>query len=431
MYGQRQKTISRKLKEMMSAIKLEVLFSKDEILTYYLNEIYFGRGSYGINMATKNYFRKTPRQVRLNEAILLAAIIKAPSKYAPHINPELAKKVYNQHIEMLYKRGVIKSYHRELCLNEFPKIASRLPMTQSTRRYFLDMVKANKKPSNQKDIQTNFSKKAQWRISHALDKARLKVNEEFAGIIAHPSDHTIKALAGGKSYIESSYNRALNTKRPIGDLSRFFLVAFALENGIQLDTILTKLPKPLTLLEILQQKKDLWALSGVISITGYGIFKKWCSKYGIEVPADAANFMDGKTVASLYDVVNSMNRIFNQNHGNLETSKRSPKVEPSATYQVLHFAFQDIPKSNWSFDIVSPDKMNRWLISLGQTEIIGLWIGDNKGTNALSERTQKIKVPTIKLKERNIKNSDLIYKRTKISKRWITIPKTKIFKQTF
>lgn len=83
-----QKTIARKLEEIYLAIQLERRFSKDEILQMYLNYIYFGNGAYGIQTASQTYFDKDVWDLSLAQAACLAAVIKAPSLYAPHINPD-------------------------------------------------------------------------------------------------------------------------------------------------------------------------------------------------------------------------------------------------------------------------------------------------------------------------------------------------------
>ena len=86
-----EKVMSRKMQEAWLAIKTESLFTKDEILEMYLNFIYFGNGAYGIEAAANAYFNKHAKDLNLSEAMLLAAVIKSPSKYAPHINIEAAK----------------------------------------------------------------------------------------------------------------------------------------------------------------------------------------------------------------------------------------------------------------------------------------------------------------------------------------------------
>lgn len=87
-----EKRIDRKLKELLIAIDLEILFSKNEILEMYLNVIYYGEGNYGIGNACLDYFEKNPKELTLSESAMLAGIIKAPSIYNPKTNPELAKE---------------------------------------------------------------------------------------------------------------------------------------------------------------------------------------------------------------------------------------------------------------------------------------------------------------------------------------------------
>ena len=87
-----EKTISRKIKEMLLAIKLEKNFTKNEILELYLNKAYFGSGNYGVVAASQDYFSKKVNVLNLTESALIAGLLKAPSKYSPKVNPEISKK---------------------------------------------------------------------------------------------------------------------------------------------------------------------------------------------------------------------------------------------------------------------------------------------------------------------------------------------------
>lgn len=101
-----EKTLERKIKEAILAFKIETYFTKEEILTLYLNHVYFGSGIYGIGPATRFYFNKDAPELDLPEAAILAGLLKAPERYSPHHNLELAK----QRRELVLKQMVEEKF---------------------------------------------------------------------------------------------------------------------------------------------------------------------------------------------------------------------------------------------------------------------------------------------------------------------------------
>ena len=102
-----EETASRKLGELICAFDIEKNYSKDEILTLYVNTCYFGDGYYGISEASKGYYNKEPKDLSLDEATMLAGVPNAPSVYAPTVNPDLAKKRQKHVLEKMVEYGYI------------------------------------------------------------------------------------------------------------------------------------------------------------------------------------------------------------------------------------------------------------------------------------------------------------------------------------
>src|SRR5690606_33199351 len=102
-----ERTISRKLDELVLAFWLEAEFSKDEILEHYLNRVYFGAGAYGVEAAAQRYFGKPARLVTLGEAAILAGLVKAPSRLAPTRNPKLARERAELVLDAMVEEGFI------------------------------------------------------------------------------------------------------------------------------------------------------------------------------------------------------------------------------------------------------------------------------------------------------------------------------------
>lgn len=113
-----EKTLNRKLKEIKITKQLEKKYTKDQILEIYLNTIYFGKGAYGIQNASKTYFNKDCSQLSLNESCILASIIKAPSLYSPYTNYDALINRKNLLLNILYKEGVISKTEYDYSLSE-------------------------------------------------------------------------------------------------------------------------------------------------------------------------------------------------------------------------------------------------------------------------------------------------------------------------
>ena len=102
-----EETASRKLGEVIAAFDIEKNYSKDEILTLYVNTCYFGDGYYGIYEASMGYYNKEPKDLNLDEASMLAGVPNAPSVYAPTVNPDLARKRQEHVLEKMVEYGYI------------------------------------------------------------------------------------------------------------------------------------------------------------------------------------------------------------------------------------------------------------------------------------------------------------------------------------
>ncbi len=136
----RKRSFKRKIKEALLAIKIERELSKKEILELYLNQIYLGNGAYGVEAASKVYFNKHVRELSVEEAALLAGLPKAPSRFNPFVNPELAKKRRNYVLKRMYEDGYITLEEYESAVRKPIKVSEENRYRGSD--YFLDMVKS-------------------------------------------------------------------------------------------------------------------------------------------------------------------------------------------------------------------------------------------------------------------------------------------------
>lgn len=237
------KTWKRKWDEMWYTMKIEANYSKNEILEGYLNTINYGHGMYGIENASKFYFDKSAKDLDLAEATILTGIPKSPANYSPIVNYDLAKKRQLTILELLEKNNVIseeekkKAYDEELIFSGVDKSEEL-----STIMYYQDAVlkelkNINSIPLSYSDskglkIYTNLDMKAQQNLEKNIketlpDESKL----ETAVVMMNPSTGGIIALAGGRDYNKSSYNRVTDSMRQVGSTMKPYLYYAALENG--------------------------------------------------------------------------------------------------------------------------------------------------------------------------------------------------------
>ncbi|MEL6378967.1 MAG: PBP1A family penicillin-binding protein [Pseudomonadota bacterium] len=236
------RTYKRKLREALLAIWLEGRYSKDELLSLYLNRIYLGAGAYGVEAAAKTYFGKSAREVNLAEAAMLAGLPKAPSSLAPTQNLLGAERRSAEVVDNLLEINAITGFQARdaklnpavLAINEF----------SAELGYAFDTVAAMATTlvgSNDGDliIQTTLDpqlqKDAETALSLALTIEARQRGAEQAALISYDLDGATRAMAGGRDYRDSQFNRAVQARRQPGSAFKPFVYIAALEAGISPD----------------------------------------------------------------------------------------------------------------------------------------------------------------------------------------------------
>ena len=244
------KTWSRKLEEAWLTIRLEAHYDKDEILEGYLNTINYG-GIFGIENASQYYFNKSASELDLAEASILAGIPKWPSKYSPLIDEKASKSRQELILNSMVKNEYIteiqadKAYDKELTY-----IGNTETYRLNTLMYYQDAVISELKTINTipdsflatggLKIYTNLDMEAQKFIEESINN-NMKNNQELevATVAMEPTTGKIIALAGGRDYNKSQFNRVTSSKRQVGSTLKPFLYYSALENGFTPSTTFT------------------------------------------------------------------------------------------------------------------------------------------------------------------------------------------------
>lgn len=234
-----EKTYSRKAKEAMLAFWLEGRYTKDEILSLYLNRIYFGAGAYGVESAAKTYFNKSARDVTLAEAAMLAGLPKSPSTLAPTLNPLGAQDRAVDVIANLRETGDITEFDAREALKRPAQVS---PGGDSAGvgwffDYVAEQARAIAGPANYDlVVRTTLDRKLQ-RDAEAAIRSVLTVDAKVDGalqaaLIAYDNDGALRAMVGGRSYLESQFNRATQAKRQPGSAFKPIVYAAGFENGL-------------------------------------------------------------------------------------------------------------------------------------------------------------------------------------------------------
>ncbi|GAA2239699.1 hypothetical protein GCM10010401_10260 [Rarobacter faecitabidus] len=238
------KTYSGKFKEAILAVKLAQHQDKDEILSNYMNTIYLGRGTYGIESAAKRYFGISASDLTLEQAALIAGIVPNPTNWDPRVNPEKAESRWNYVLDGMVTLGWITQAQRDAA--EFPETIEyqRSDTYRGTRGYLLEMVRSeliNRGGLTDEEIDTRG-----LRVVTTIDKAMQSdmvdtvkampedtpKNLRPALVSLDPDSGAIKALYGGKNYLKQQYNNVTQGAAQAGSTFKPFALLAAVEDGI-------------------------------------------------------------------------------------------------------------------------------------------------------------------------------------------------------
>ncbi|MEO0399927.1 MAG: PBP1A family penicillin-binding protein [Pseudomonadota bacterium] len=244
-----ERTLKRKIAELYLALWLEQRFSKDEILTLYLNRVYFGAGAYGLSAASYRYFGRTPSDLSIAEAAVLAGLIKAPSVYAPDKNPDGAGRRARIVVEAMVAAGKLSPVAADRALEKPVALQSALSVSAP---FFIDYSVAEarnlvKSYKDDIDVSTTFVQSLQKAAEEGLiaGAARAGLPDDVeAAIVLMSGDGAVRALIGGRDYARSQFNRAVSARRQPGSAFKPFVYLAALEHGAPPDSVL--LDRPLT-----------------------------------------------------------------------------------------------------------------------------------------------------------------------------------------
>jgi len=261
----RNKTLTRKIKEALLTIQLEKNYSKEEILQFYINQIYFGNGAYGAQSAAQVYFNKNVQNLSLAECAMLAAIPKAPNYYNPFKNEKAALARRNLVLSRMRKlKYITKEQEAQARTVGLP--SKEIAIRKDTGQYLLEFLRIILEPKYGTNalfkgglsIYTTIDIKAQAAAEKAIEEALSKFDEnkmklfkkanqkpvkvQCALIAIDPKTGAIRAMIGGRNFKESQFNRATQAKRQAGSSFKPFVYITAIEAGFTPATLFNDEP---------------------------------------------------------------------------------------------------------------------------------------------------------------------------------------------
>jgi len=296
-----KQTFVRKLRELITAVQLEHTYTKSEILTMYLNTVYFGHGVYGIQAAAQKYFHKDAEDLTLDEGALLIGMLRAPAYYSPLKHPERARHIRNVVLNNMFREGVIsaveRNYYRSMPIITAPPDSTEkrelAPYYAEYVRQFMetqedslrvniyrdgltiltgldarlqriavkavhDQLEVLQKEFNARllDTTTNELARVLEGTGYSVDSVRKMIRGEIplapdlrsrlvvqgALVALDINTGQIRALVGGRNFVESKFNRATQARRQPGSAFKHFLYTAAIDNGYPVTTRLLNQP---------------------------------------------------------------------------------------------------------------------------------------------------------------------------------------------
>ena len=243
----RENTKARKLREMAVALKLEAVYSKDEILRTYLNRVYLGVNSYGFEDAAQFYFDKSARDVNLSEAATLVAILPAPNLYNPVHDYDTAVSLRNRVIERMATLGMITQEEASRARRSRIEVSekARKAFESSMAPYFYSYVLSELRALLGEELVKEGNFIVETSLNHTLQQeAQISLQEtvknfgagynfsQGAVVTLNTQTGEILALTGGVDYSQSQFNRATQAQRQPGSTFKVFTYGAALEQGI-------------------------------------------------------------------------------------------------------------------------------------------------------------------------------------------------------
>jgi penicillin-binding protein 1A len=245
-----ERTFKRKLQEALLALQLERYYTKDQILTGYLNRVYLGAGAFGVDAAAETYFGRHATELNLVQSAMIAGLLKAPTKYSPATDMDAAMARMQLVLEAMHREGYITDSQMVEALSAGPP-AMHHPSVTPGMHYVADWVTQqiqgyigpiDRDLTVWTTIDPKLQALAEAKIEETLAGPAPKLQASQGALVAMTLDGAVKAMVGGRNYEDSQFNRATQAERQPGSAFKPFVYLAALENGLMPDSLVDDSP---------------------------------------------------------------------------------------------------------------------------------------------------------------------------------------------
>jgi penicillin-binding protein 1A len=392
-----ERSLMRKLEEVVLALWLEHNYSKAEILELYLNRVYFGTGAYGVEAASQRYFGKSARQITLAEAALLAGLVKSPSRLAPTKNFDAAERRGQIVLAAMADARLIKDEAAKTAMAAAPSIVK--PSAGGSSNYVADWVmdalddlvgRVEDDVVVDTTIDAAMQAAAEKALIDVLAQRGEKSGVEQGALVAMTPDGAVRALVGGRNYVESQFNRAVAAKRQPGSAFKPFVYLTAIERGLTPDTVRDDRPievkgwrpenfnreyfGPVTLTQALAHSLNSIAVRLTLEVTPTAVVRT-AHRLGIASKLEPnASIALGTSEVSVLELVSAYAPFANGGIAVMNTMMRETVASGTARRAELA-GWAPAGKTG-----TSQDFRDAWFIGYTSQLVTGVWLGNDDNT---------------------------------------------------
>ena len=258
LYLSPEKSYVRKIKEALLAYKIEKYLTKEEIITLYLNHLYLGHGTYGVEAAAQGYFGKHAKELTLPEAAMLASLPKAPSSYSPFNHPGKSYQRQAYVLNRMFEDGYITEKEKARALATRVRLRSIKPkdkiapyFIENVRRYIIEKYGGDLLYKEGLEVYTTLNIAMQTSARNAVEQGLSEIEEregyekgklQGALYAMNPETGAVMAMVGGRNFQHSEFNRATQSRRQPGSAFKPIIYTAALDKGLTPSTVIVDAP---------------------------------------------------------------------------------------------------------------------------------------------------------------------------------------------